>query len=202
MKRFLLLLSALLCLAQAHAQRFTENEQHNVRVSTPGLYDKEGKHYICDAIMVRDGYCFPLKNAKVISDYGRRDGRGHAGIDLKTFPRDTIRAAFAGIVRMSTPFSGYGKVVVIRHSSGFETLYSHNVQNLVKSGDYVQAGQPIALTGRTGRATTEHLHFEIRIDGIAVNPHAFIDFATYAVRPGCWVCERKGNEMKITVINK
>ena len=56
-----------------------------------------------------------------------------------------------------------------------ETLYSHNSKNLVKEGDRVKCGQQIALTGRTGRATTEHLHFELRKNGKPQNPNALLE---------------------------
>ena len=59
-----------------------------------------------------------------------------------------------------------------------ETLYSHNSKNLVKVGDKVKCGQKIALTGRTGRATTEHLHFEIRVNGRPYNPDMIFDHKT------------------------
>lgn len=106
---------------------------------------------------------YPLPGAKVISPYG--GARRHAGTDLKTHANDTIYAAFAGSVTLSGVHYGYGNTVIIRHANGLETLYSHQSKNLVKKGDWVRAGQPIGLTGRTGRATTEHLHFEVRPGG-------------------------------------
>ena len=76
---------------------------------------------------------------------------------------------------MSKPYYAYGNLVVIRHANGLETIYSHNCKNLVRSGDVVKAGQPIGLTGRTGRATTEHVHFETRINGQHFNPNLIFD---------------------------
>jgi len=84
-------------------------------------------------------------------------------------------SAFDGIVRLAKPYYAYGNVIVVRHYNGLETVYSHNSKNLVKPGDYVKAGQPIALTGRTGRATTEHLHFEVRVNGQHFNPNLVFD---------------------------
>jgi murein DD-endopeptidase MepM/ murein hydrolase activator NlpD len=60
--------------------------------------------------------------------------------------------------------------VKLQHSHGFITIYAHNHENLVKAGDEVAAGAVIATVGRTGRASAEHLHFEIRRDGMAYNP--------------------------------
>ena len=123
-------------------------------------------------------WCYPLPGAKVISPYGPRGGRMHSGVDLKTKPSDPIYAAFDGVVTMSQVYSGYGNCVVLRHANGLETLYSHNVKNLVKVGDKVKCGQKIALTGRTGRATTEHLHFEVRVNGKHYNPNIIFDHTT------------------------
>lgn len=106
---------------------------------------------------------YPLPGAKLISPYG--GARHHAGTDLKTRANDTIYAAFPGSVTLSGVHYGYGNTVIIRHANGLETLYSHQSKNLVKKGDWVRAGQPIGLTGRTGRASTEHLHLEVRTGG-------------------------------------
>ena len=123
-------------------------------------------------------WCYPLPGAKVISPYGPRGGRMLSGVDLKTKPSDPIYAAFDGVVTMSQVYDGYGNCVVLRHANGLETLYSHNVKNLVKVGDKVKSGQQIALTGRTGRATTEHLHFEVRVNGKHYNPNIIFDHTT------------------------
>ena len=66
---------------------------------------------------------------------------------------------------MSAPHYGYGNCIVIKHAEGLETLYSHQSKNLVKVGQKVKAGELIGLTGRTGRATTPHLHFEVKWNG-------------------------------------
>ena len=118
-------------------------------------------------------WSYPLPGAKVISPYGGR--RGHSGVDLKTKPNDEILAAFDGVVISSGPFAGYGNCIRIKHAYGFETLYSHQSKNLVKAGDKVKAGQVIGLTGRTGRATTEHLHFETKFRGNRFNPALMFD---------------------------
>lgn len=127
-------------------------------------------------------WCYPLPDAKVISPYGPRSGRMHSGVDLKTKPSDPIYAVFDGVVTMSQVYNGYGNCVVLRHANGLETLYSHNVKNLVKVGDQVKCGQKIALTGRTGRATTEHLHFEVRVNGRHYNPNIIFDHATHQLK--------------------
>lgn len=106
-----------------------------------------------------DRWAYPLPAAKVISPFGGK--RNHSGVDLKTKPNDNIVACFDGVVTRSGVYSGYGNCIEIKHANGIRTLYGHQSKNLVKVGDKVKAGQVIGLVGRTGRATTEHLHFEI-----------------------------------------
>lgn len=129
-----------------------------------------------------DEWCYPLPGAKVISPYGKRGRRGHSGTDLKTKPNDSIYAVFDGVVTMSQAFAGYGNCIILRHANGLETLYSHNSKNLVKVGDHVKVGQKIALTGRTGRATTEHLHFEVRVGGRHYNSDILFNHTTRKLR--------------------
>ncbi len=141
-------------------------------------------------------WCYPLSGAKVISPYGRRGGRSHTGVDLKTKPDDEIRAAFDGEVVFSAKYAGYGNLVRILHGNGLETYYSHNSKNLVKVGDRVKAGDVIALTGRTGRATTEHLHFETRINGRAYDPSRFFDHQAHTIRMKAFQKTKNGYVVK------
>ena len=127
-------------------------------------------------------WCFPLPGAKVISPYGRRNGRQHTGVDLKTKAKDKIYAAFDGEVVFSKRFSGYGNLVRIKHANGLETYYAHNSKNLVKVGQHVKAGQAVALVGQTGRATTPHLHFETRVNGKPQNPANYFDLTNHTLR--------------------
>lgn len=116
----------------------------------------------------------------ITSPYGyrRRFRRMHKGVDLKLNIGDTVRAAFDGRIRIiNFERRGYGKYVVIRHTNDLETVYGHLSGYLVEEGDYVKAGQPIALGGNTGRSTGPHLHFETRYMGYAINPCAIFDFA-------------------------
>lgn len=115
------------------------------------------------ATMKQGEWAYPMQGAHVISPFGGK--RRHAGTDIKRQPGDPIYAAFDGQVVLSGTHYGYGLCIVIRHSNGFETLYSHQSKNSVKVGDWVKAGQKIGIVGRTGRATTEHCHFEMRCNG-------------------------------------
>ncbi len=124
-----------------------------------------------------DKFTYPLKiNGKVLSKYGPRRGRMHTGTDLKLNLNDTVMSVFDGRVRIAKVMSGYGKMVVIRHNNGLETLNSHLNKILVQPNDDVKSGDAIGLGGRTGRATTEHLHFETRILGTPFDSQMFIDF--------------------------
>lgn len=135
-------------------------------------------------------WAYPLPNAKVISPYGGK--RRHSGVDLKTKPKDEIVAAFDGVVTRSCPYSGYGNCIVIKHAYGFETLYSHQFKNIVKVGEKVKAGQVIGLTGRTGRATTEHLHFEVIYKGRRLNPNIMFDHANHSLRKSTLTLSKTG----------
>lgn len=125
-------------------------------------------------------WAYPLPDAKVISPYGGK--RRHSGVDLKTKANDEIVAAFDGVVVASGPYFGYGNCIRIKHAYGLETLYSHQSKNFVKKGDKVKAGQVIGLTGRTGRATTEHLHFEMSFGGKRLDPAIVFDHGNHKLK--------------------
>lgn len=125
-------------------------------------------------------WAYPLPDARVISPYG--GARRHSGVDLKTKPNDEIYAAFDGEVVASGPYYGYGNCIRIKHAYGLETLYSHQSKNMVKQGDKVKAGQVIGLTGRTGRATTEHLHFEVSFGGKRLDPAIIFDHSNHKLK--------------------
>ncbi len=169
---------------------FFSLESHRLRKQTV-LFQKKASGLVDVSVMKtavpdektgRQWWCYPLAAGKVISPYGRRGGRTHAGTDIKSKANDDILAAFDGEVVFSGKYYGYGNLVRIKHSNGLETYYSHNSKNLVKVGDYVKAGQVIALTGRTGRATTEHLHFETRVNGKAVNSSKYFNHDNHTIR--------------------
>lgn len=140
--------------------------------------------------MEKQRWAYPLPGAKVISPYGGK--RRHSGVDLKTKPNDEILAAFDGVVTRSSPYAGYGNCIVIKHDNGLETLYSHQSKNLVNVGDKVKAGQVIGLTGRTGRATTEHLHFETHFKGRRFNPNLIFDHAARSLQQSTITLTKNG----------
>lgn len=138
---------------------------------------------------------YPLKDAHVISGYGGK--RNHSGVDIKNGPGNDVYAAFDGMVVQAGMFSGYGKCITLRHSNGLETRYSHNSKNLVSVGDRVKAGQVIAVVGRTGRATTEHVHFETRINGRAFDPSYVFDHNANALQQCVLQFKKNGTVSKL-----
>ena len=127
-------------------------------------------------ISLRD-FCMPTTSRVLTSNFGARWGRQHKGLDIKVYIGDTIRAAFAGKVRIVRyEGRGYGKYVVIRHYNGLETIYGHLSKQLVTENQEVRAGDVIGLGGNTGRSTGSHLHFETRLCGVALNPAIMFDF--------------------------
>ena len=205
MKRLYLFLSVLTfaCLAKAENPQkpFTHMEVNHLKVHTPGLFDGRSSFSVrLDSIGEQD-FCFPLPGGKLISGYGTRGGR-HSGYDIKTKANDTIRCVFDGVVRLSKPYAAYGNLIVVRHANGLESVYSHQSKNLVHSGDTVKVGQPLGLTGRTGRATTEHLHFEIRVNGQHVNPGLVLDMEGRSLRRRELIVTKTANGVSVKPKNE
>ena len=115
----------------------------------------------------------------VTSRFGYRRYRFHYGTDIDLVTGDPVRCAFDGMVRATLYDRGYGKVVVVRHNNGLETVYAHLSKVLVDSNTVVKAEDIIGYGGNTGRSTGSHLHFEIRYLGAAVNPETIVDFVNY-----------------------
>ena len=112
----------------------------------------------------------------VTSRFGARWGRSHKGLDIGADYGTTIYAAAAGTVTVSEYGynGGYGNYVVINHGNGVSTLYGHCSSLIANTGEYVAQGQPIARVGSTGDSTGNHLHLEIRVDGIAQDPQNYL----------------------------
>lgn len=116
---------------------------------------------------------YPLRGT-ITSRYGQRWGRLHTGVDIAASEGSPIYAADGGKVIFSGWESGYGYVVKVDHGNGYMTYYGHASKLLVSTGEKVYKGQKIALVGSTGHATGPHLHFEVRIDGVPVNPLPYL----------------------------
>jgi len=128
---------------------------------------------------------------KITSAFGFRKRRFHYGTDLKLQKGDTIVAAFEGKVRVRQfEKRGYGYYLVLRHPNGLETVYGHLSRFLVFEDETVEAGQPIALGGNTGRSTGPHLHFECRFLGQAIDPADIVDFNNFCTYDDTYLFEK------------
>lgn len=119
------------------------------------------------------GFIWPT-NGMVSSPFGPRWGRMHEGLDIAAPEGQPIRAAKAGVVAMAGVESGYGNLVILDHGNGDTTRYGHMSAFDVTKGDVVAIGQVIGRVGSTGNSTGDHLHFEIRIAGVAVDPRPYL----------------------------
>ncbi|MEW5768073.1 MAG: M23 family metallopeptidase [bacterium] len=119
-------------------------------------------------------FAWPLKG-EIISGFGPRNDGLHKGIDINAPAGTEIKAAARGkAVYCGDDMRGYGKIIILEHEAGFSTVYAHNSENLVQEGEEVEKGQLIGRVGATGRATSPHLHFEIRKDGQARDPMIYL----------------------------
>jgi murein DD-endopeptidase MepM/ murein hydrolase activator NlpD len=118
-------------------------------------------------------FVWPVKGF-VQSPFGQRGSRPHDGVDIKADKGSTIVAVANGEVIYSGVQRGYGNIVLIKHADDLITIYAHNETNDVKQGERVLKGQAIATVGRTGRATNDHLHFEVRQNRIPKDPLLFL----------------------------
>lgn len=127
----------------------------------------------------------PVKDFRYTSSFGVRVDpfRGtaamHPGLDMAAPVGTPVYATADGIVSRAERAGGYGNMVQLEHGKGLETRYGHLSQILVHDGQRVHRGDLIALMGSTGRSTGSHLHYEVRIDGRAVNPMPFLQTADY-----------------------
>lgn len=153
--------------------------------STTATVEEDREDSAASRALVRaiEALVWPLASdglALLSSRYGDRihprggDQRFHSGLDLRAPEGTPVYASAEGIVSASE-FSGtYGNVVILDHAGGLQTLYAHHQRNLVRVGDTVRRGQPIALVGHTGNATGDHLHFEVRWDRGTVDPRTLL----------------------------
>ncbi len=119
------------------------------------------------------GYMWPACGS-VTSEYGRRWGRQHSGIDIDDNLSSAIVAARGGTVIFAGWSGGYGQMTLIDHGDGVVTAYAHQSNIAVSQGQSVSKGQRIGTIGTTGSSTGTHLHFETRVNGSAQNPRGFL----------------------------
>lgn len=130
-------------------------------------------------------------NGRLMSYFGKRtdpfsgEGAIHTGVDISVPSGTPIRATADGVVTFASNFAGYGRIVMIDHGSGCSTYYAHLSRPEVLPGQSVRRGDVIAYSGATGRVTSPHLHYEVRMNGVAVNPYP------YLIRSSATVASRK-----------
>lgn len=117
-------------------------------------------------------FSWPLDGGYVSDPFGA--GRNHSGIDLAAPAGTNIYAADDGVVTISRLSPSYGNYIIIDHGDGFQTLYAHCSLLIAAVGQEVKRGQCIALVGTTGNSTGNHLHFEVRVDGVRFDPAMFL----------------------------
>jgi murein DD-endopeptidase MepM/ murein hydrolase activator NlpD len=173
------------------ASKLYNNNWNNkdVRLNSDKMFDKNATYVLTLVNETDNAFVFPFKG-KVISPFGYRGRRIHTGTDIKLDLNDEVYSAFDGVVRMAKRYSGYGNIVVVRHPNGLETVYSHLNKIKVKVNQEVKAGDLVGLGGRTGRATTTHLHFETRFLGQPFNAEKLLDFQNYTLKTDTFVIDK------------
>ncbi len=133
---------------------------------------------------------WPLaQTTRISSSFGTRADplggglRFHAGVDIPGTYGTRISTVAQGIVAFAGRASGYGNLIVVDHDGGLRTRYGHLSHLLVDTGQRIETGEVIGLMGSTGRSTGSHLHYEVRVDGAAVNPLASNVYAMSEPRP-------------------
>jgi murein DD-endopeptidase MepM/ murein hydrolase activator NlpD len=130
----------------------------------------------------------PVQGYRLTSAYGEREHpilggiRMHEGVDLAVPSGTPIYAPADGLVEMAQRYGSYGNFIKILHGGEMETRYGHLSAYNVTAGQYVHKGDVIGYVGATGRATGPHLHYEVRIDGHAVNPMPYLSLGQVAVQ--------------------
>ncbi len=120
-------------------------------------------------------FMWPMPASRTISDgYGYTNGRFHGAIDIQC-SYATVVAADSGYVTQAGWDAGYGWNILVTHDNGLQTFYAHCSSLLASAGTYVSKGQAIAVSGSTGYwSTGPHLHFEVRLNGVKVNPWSYL----------------------------
>lgn len=113
-------------------------------------------------------------NGPIVSPFGQRWGRLHAGIDIASPAGTPIRASETGQVVIAGPVGGYGNYVCVQHTRALSTCYAHQSRLLTRKGAMVRQGQVIGLVGCTGRCFGDHVHFETRVGGRPVDPAGYL----------------------------
>ncbi|PSH04832.1 MAG: M23 family peptidase [Acidobacteria bacterium] len=117
---------------------------------------------------------------RLTSSFGSRvdpfngEGAFHSGVDISVPYGTPVHAAADGVVTLAEFMSGYGRLISIDHGHGLATRYGHLSGIAIAPGQHVRRGQVIGYAGTTGRATSSHLHYEVRVQNVPVNPHKYL----------------------------
>ncbi len=134
-----------------------------------------GERLIIPAHAVGGTWAWPVAGGEIVSGFGRRGLDTHRGLDIRARAGQQVVAAWPGVVVYAgSNMGGYGNAIILDHGGGLTSLYGHNAELLVSIGDEISRGQPIALAGRSGNATTVHCHFEVRKNAVALDPLEFL----------------------------
>ena len=124
---------------------------------------------------VPSGWPVPRASAVVTSEFGAPRGRSrHEGIDLSAPAGTPVTATADGVVGFAGRSGDFGRLVIIDHGAGWQTRYAHLKRIKVKKGKKVARGEVIGTVGKSGNATGNHLHYEVRRDGRAVDPRPYL----------------------------
>lgn len=119
-------------------------------------------------------FSWPVRG-RLSSRFGWRRGRHHDGIDIPAKSGAPVHAAEAGrVIHSGKGLGDYGKVVIVKHAGRYSTVYAHNRRNRVRKGEFVEKGQVIAEVGKTGNASGNHVHFELRRDRRPEDPLLYL----------------------------
>lgn len=134
---------------------------------------QSGGRVSVDTTISSQGMIYPV-NGALTSGFGMRWGRMHEGIDIAVGTGTPVVASASGTVISAGWGGGYGNLVIVDHGGGIATAYAHNSRLVVASGQQVAQGTIIAYSGSTGHSTGPHVHFEVRINGQAVDPIPYL----------------------------
>ena len=176
MKRFsILCLSLLLALFYSftghHKERvdFSRVERRMLHIPTAGLFGSGDYFTVSPSDLERDGWCFPVLSGVLFTpDFPHEPAGWYI---MSPEPRHEVKAAMEGVVRLVRK-TNLGKTVVVLHPNGMETVYAHHAKTLVSSGDYVSAGQPVALAGADHGMV--YTYFTMMVNGVPLNPSTLV----------------------------
>ena len=169
--------------SEAAAAAATAAAEGNADAQFRSLFQTWQKLDVLEQTVISIPSMQPVENIKLTSSFGVRSdpfhgsAAMHAGVDIPGPIGTPIYATADGVIGRAGRFGGYGNLITVNHGKGIETRYGHLSKILVAPNSRVRRGQMIGLMGSTGRSTGSHLHYEVRIDGAAVNPMPFMQNA-------------------------